>query len=301
MPTFVFVLVKADFAMNRAIFKLCSGYDMPLFGLGTCQIKESDIIYKVIDEALRLGYRLIDTASSYRNEQHIGNALKDLLPKHGLKRSDIFITSKLAPKEQGTEPAYAACMQSLQRLQTDYLDLYLIHWPGKQKLKPDDCGNAEARRQSWLSCERLHKEGKVRSIGVSNYTVKHLDEMLGYATTCPAVLQVEYHPYLVQKDLLSWCNLHNTHLQAYSSLGRTHLLSDKDVIDVAKRLERKPSQVLLRWGLQQNIGVIPKTQNLERVAENAALWDFELTTKDMERLSQLHRNTKFCWDPSGIA
>lgn len=257
-------------------------------------------MYKTLDEALKLGYRLIDTAGVYKNEEDIGSALKELCPKYGLTRSDLFITSKLGPACQGTQAAYDACVQSLQHLQMDYVDLYLIHWPGISKLKPHEEGHAEARRQSWMTLERLQKEGKARNIGVSNYTVQHLDQLLTHATICPAVLQVEYHPYLVQTDLLEWCHTHNTHLQAYSSLGRGQMFDDTQVKEIATRLHRKPSQVLLKWALQQNIGVIPKTSNPERLAENAALWDLELTTEDMDTLKKLNKNQHICWDPTQI-
>ncbi|XP_070565222.1 glyoxal reductase-like [Ptychodera flava] len=274
---------------------------MPLFGLGTHKAVGYSNVYRMLDEALKLGYRLIDTAAVYRNEEDIGTCLKELLPKYGLNRSDIFITSKLAPKDQGEGAAYKACVKSIERLECEYLDLYLIHWPGKQKLKPHDVRNRQFRMESWLDLEKLLNDGLVKNIGVSNYNVRHLDDMLTYSTIPPAVLQVEYHPLLVQKDLVAWCQKQQVHLQAYRSIAIEEGRSDPLVIGVAEKHAKTVSQVLLKWAIQQDIGVIPKSTNEDHLKENIDIWDFDLTQDEITDLEKLHKGTRFCWDPTPMA
>nr|XP_033810278.1 glyoxal reductase-like [Geotrypetes seraphini]XP_033810279.1 glyoxal reductase-like [Geotrypetes seraphini]XP_033810280.1 glyoxal reductase-like [Geotrypetes seraphini] len=279
---------------------LNNGIQMPLVGFGTFRIQGYNVVYQCLDAALQQGYRCFDTATVYNNEAEIGKALKVLLPKYGLNRQDIFITSKLAPKDHGPE-AEAAGLRSLAALDCDYIDLYLIHWPGKQGWQKEDPRNRESRRQSWESLEKLNQAGRFRSIGVSNYTLEHLKEQLAWCRVRPAVLQVEYHPQLVQQDLLHFCQEAGIHLQAYSSLGVGSLVKKEEVKRVAERCRRTPAQVLLRWAVQQGIGVIPKSASPTRIAENFQLTDFVLSVQDMEELNQLHSDTHYCWDPTTVA
>ncbi|KAJ1106107.1 hypothetical protein NDU88_003510 [Pleurodeles waltl] len=272
---------------------------MPLVGLGTFRIQGYSTIYSTLDAALRCGYRSIDTAAVYGNEADIGKALKELLPLHGLTRQDIFLTSKLAPRDHGEE-AEGAARRSLQALDLDYLDLYLIHWPGKQGWKSDDLRNPECRRRSWEALEKMNSAGILRSIGVSNYTEEHLKELLAVCRVRPAVLQVEYHPELAQRDLLRFCQSAGIHLQAYTSLGSGHLIQRQEVQAVAARYNRTASQVLLRWALQREVGVIPKSTNPERIVENFQLFDFELSPQDLEKLDAMHCDKHYCWDPKGV-
>ncbi|XP_033647060.1 glyoxal reductase-like [Asterias rubens] len=283
---------------------LNTGDKMPIFGLGTFQLVGEELVHSTLDTALKLGYRAIDTASVYRNETDLGNSVKELLPKYGLSRSDLFITSKLDPRDHGLEEAYSACKASLDRLQLDYLDLYLIHWPAKAKLKSEDTRHPSFRKESWIAFERLYKEGKVKNIGVSNYTVKHMEEMGSYASMRPSVLQVEFHPFLVQTELQEWCKANDVHLQAYTSLKGVELLSDPVIVTIAERTDRTPAQVLLQWAVQQNIGTIPMSTNPEHIAENIGVFrdgtTAWLTDKDISEISRLHRGEKFRWDPSHI-
>ncbi|XP_069500967.1 glyoxal reductase-like [Ambystoma mexicanum] len=279
---------------------LNNGVQMPQVGLGTFRIIGYNTIYSTLDAALRCGYRSFDTAAVYGNEADIGQALKELLPRHGLTRQDIFLTSKLAPRDHG-EDAERAALHSLHALDCDYLDLYLIHWPGKQGWKSDDPRNPECRRQSWVALEKLNKAGSLRTIGVSNYTEGHLKELLGNCQVRPAVLQVEYHPELAQRDLLRFCQMAGVQLQAYTSLGSGQLVDRKEVRAVAAKCGRQPSQVLLRWALQQGIGVIPKSTHPERIMENFCLFDFELSPQEIEELDTLNCDKRYCWDPSGVA
>ncbi|XP_051901264.1 glyoxal reductase [Pristis pectinata] len=279
--------------------RLNNGIEMPLVGLGTFKLRGYDIVYQALDAALAHGYRSFDTASVYQNEADIGKALKDLLPKHGLSRQDLFITSKLAPKDHGRE-GEAGCLRSLEALDCEYLDLYLIHWPGKQGHKSEDSQNPAWRQESWETMERLYGSGSFRAIGVSNYTVGHLQELLARCHVKPAVLQVEYHPHLVQEELLAFCLANGIHLQAYSSLGTGYLITEPKVEALATKYSKTPAQVLLRWALQQGIGVIPKSSNPERIAQNFQLFDFSLGKEDMEVLNGMHSDTRYCWDPRHV-
>ncbi|XP_042891834.1 uncharacterized oxidoreductase YtbE-like isoform X3 [Penaeus japonicus] len=287
----------------QQVTTFASGVCMPLVGLGTYKICGKELIYSVVKAALQAGYRAFDTATVYRNETDLGESLKELLPEFGLKREDVFITSKLSPKDHGFEKSLKAFELSLSNLQLTYLDLYLIHWPGVQKLKPEDTRNQELREQSWRALESLHKNGKARLIGVSNYTVSHLEDLLRTATVVPHVNQVKYHPHYLQKDLKKFCDLKGIYLQAYSSLGTTvkvsPLLQDPKVLSIANRLSRSPAQVLLRWATQQGICVLPKSTNPTHIAENIQL-DFDLTAEDLEELSSLSTSQKYAWDPSII-
>ncbi|XP_047492833.1 glyoxal reductase-like isoform X3 [Penaeus chinensis] len=294
----------------QQVTTLSSGVCMPLVGLGTYKTRGKDLIHSVVKAALQAGYRAFDTAAVYRNETEIGDALKQLLPEFGLERKDVFITSKLSPQDHGFERSLQAFELSLSNLQLTYLDLYLIHWPGVQKLKAsnhmiqsDDALNQYLRGQSWKALESIHKSGKVRAIGVSNYTVAHLEDLLKTATVVPHVNQVEYHPHYLQKGLKKFCDLKGIHLQAYSSLGTTvevsPLRQDPKVLRIASRLSRSPAQVLLRWATQQGVSVLPKSTNTSHIAENIQL-DFNLTAEDFAELSSLSTSLKYAWDPSTI-
>ncbi|XP_045461942.1 glyoxal reductase-like isoform X1 [Harmonia axyridis] len=305
-------------------FKLQSGKFMPLIGFGTYLITGNQLIYQVLDEALAAGYRHIDTATVYHNETSIGQALKVLLPKYNLKREDIFITSKLgkvfsafykfffqihrlnflpAPIDQG-EGAFSAVQESLKKLDCGYLDLYLIHWPGAGRLPVNSQENNKLRSKSWESLAKAVKAGLVKDIGVSNYTVKHLNELLmnDYGVK-PSVNQVEWHPKFHQPELLNLCRQEGILLQAYSSLGGTgnsNLIRDPTVVQIAAQLQKTPAQVLLRWAVQQNIGIIPKARTEEHIKSNIDL-NFEIPVEMMTRLSNLNSNEKFAWNPEVVA
>eukprot|EP01114_Cavostelium_apophysatum_P020302 TRINITY_DN6767_c0_g1_i3.p1 TRINITY_DN6767_c0_g1~~TRINITY_DN6767_c0_g1_i3.p1 ORF type:complete len:245 (-),score=55.21 TRINITY_DN6767_c0_g1_i3:294-1028(-) len=237
-----------------------------------------------------------DTASIYRNEELVANGIE----KSKVPREDIFITSKLKPEDHGYDKAIKACNESLEKLRTTYLDLYLIHWPGKKGLKTDSKMNAVHRKESWRALETLYKEGKCKAIGVSNYTKAHLEELLEACTVIPHVNQVEYHPYLTQTDLLSFCREKGIQLEAYSSLGQGELVANEDVARIAIKYGKSVPQVLLRWGLQQEIPVIPKSSDHIRIDENAQIFDFDLGEKDMESLAALNKDKHFAWDPTTV-
>ncbi|XP_059165923.1 glyoxal reductase-like [Physella acuta] len=290
--------------MNRTV-NLVSGHQMPIIGFGTYRIQGYDVLYTALDAALAAGYRSFDTASVYRNETDIGKIFKVLLPKYNLQRKDIFITSKLGPSEQGKGNALSACLGSLQRLDCEYLDLYLIHWPGTHKFKPEDERHKELRQESWRDMEEAHKQGKIRSLGISNYLPKHIEELLSHCNVKPSVLQTEYHPHLTQLDVKKACDKYGIHLQAYSSLGTSNaenkILTDPTVVEIAHQLKKSVAQVLLRWAVQQGIGVLPKSTNPKHIQENMDIFSFSLSEEQMNRLSSLDNQTHYCWNPADIA
>ncbi|XP_039678563.1 glyoxal reductase-like isoform X2 [Perca fluviatilis] len=279
---------------------LNTGVQMPLLGLGTYKLVASEDVYRAVDAALVAGYRAFDSAAVYRNEADLGQALKQLLPKHGLTREDVFITSKLGPEDQG-ERAMEGALRSLAQLDLGYIDLYLIHWPGTQGLVVADQRNPGNRAQSWVMLEELHAQGKLKAIGVSNYTPAHMRELIQSCKVPPAVLQVEFHPRLCQTELRSVCEEYGVCFQAYSSLGKGELVTDPVVMEVAKHCERTPAQVLLRWAVQQGVPVLPKSSNPDRIKDNARLFDFTLSDTDMDRLSALDCGHKYCRDSSEVA
>ncbi|XP_072518261.1 glyoxal reductase [Salminus brasiliensis] len=272
---------------------LNSGTEIPLLGLGTYKLQGHDPLYRSLSSALDAGYRTFDTAAVYGNEGHLGQVVRELLPKHGLSRSDVFLISKLAPTDQGPR-AREGCLKSLEQLGCKYIDLYLVHWPGTAGLEPRDPLNAEHRAQSWTVLEEFYACGQFKAIGVSNFSAVHLQELLRGCTVPPAVLQMECHPRLVQRELRDVCKQAGIHFQAYSSLGKGALLDEPVVKEVAEVCGRTPAQVLLRWAVQQGISVLPRSSQPQRVQENARVFDFELSGKEMDRLDSLNNETRFC-------
>ena len=247
-----------------------------------------------------------DTAAVYRNEAELGEVLSEWLSSEepARQRQDLFVTSKLAPKDQGYEETLAVCHRSLELLRLEYLDLFLVHWPGKHGLKPEDPLNRQHRAGTWRAMEELYASGKVRAIGVSNYTVRHLEEMLLPGPEAvkipPMVNQVELHPWFNQRELIQYCQGKGIVLQAYSSLGQGEVCSDERLVSLAQRHNKTPAQILLRWGLQHGCPVIPKSARPERIRENFQVMDFELTNEDMAFLDSTPQNRKICWDPETV-
>uniref|UniRef100_A0A1B6CHW2 NADP-dependent oxidoreductase domain-containing protein n=2 Tax=Clastoptera arizonana TaxID=38151 RepID=A0A1B6CHW2_9HEMI len=285
---------------------LNSGTSMPILGFGTYQIR-SHQIYETLDTALGCGYTNIDTAAVYYNEEAIGQALKDLLPKYGLQREDIFITTKLSPRDVGKSRVNDAVKRALQNLNTDYIDLFLIHWPGAQGIGTTDSQNPRLRMETWLELIDLHNKGNgvLRAIGVSNFMTHHLEQIITLTGVPPAVNQIEFHPYYLHpKELYEVCAKHNILLQAYSSLGGTGnptLIQNATIEECAKKHCVSPAQVLLRWALQAGYAIIPKSITPDKIRMNAKL-DFELTNEEMNLIFTLNKkfNEKFAWDPVNV-
>ncbi len=239
---------------------------------------------------------LADTASVYKNETVIGNVVRDFA------RGRVFICSKVGPSEMGSaESVYAAALASLERLQIESLDLYLLHWPGKQGVRADSPENATIRLSAWRALEKLLAEGKTRAIGVSNFTVEHLRHLLLHATVAPSVNQVELHPLCPQHSLRAFCARHDIQVVAYSSLGQSKgkdiLFRHPTIVDIAASTGRSPAQILLRYATQQGISVIPKGSSREHLFENISSLDFDLTAADLARLEAISDGGEhhFCW------
>eukprot|EP00123_Amoebidium_parasiticum_P006406 comp17355_c0_seq1/m.16631 comp17355_c0_seq1/g.16631 ORF comp17355_c0_seq1/g.16631 comp17355_c0_seq1/m.16631 type:complete len:295 (-) comp17355_c0_seq1:74-958(-) len=283
--------------------RLSNGVLMPRLGLGTFKLRGEDAILAV-KAALDAGYRHIDTASVYRNEEAVGQAIRDFCAETNTPRESIFVTSKLSPKEHGYDGATRAFESSLKRLNLSYIDLYLVHWPGVQGKKHDDPDMGRVRRETWRALQDLYKQGRVRAIGVSNFTIRHLDELLTHSdtTVVPAVNQVEFHPMCQQRDLQAYCDSKGIFMEAYSSLGTGQLVESSVVADLATKYGKSSAQILLRWGLQHGTAVLPKSGNPARIRSNGQIFDFELSCEDMTRLDGLGGERKhICWDPTDIA
>ncbi|KAF9910888.1 hypothetical protein EC991_005352 [Linnemannia zychae] len=266
---------------------MSSGLSIPRLGLGVYQSEEGQEAENAVLWALQAGYRHIDTATSYDNETSVGNAIR----KSGIPRNEIFVTTKLTEDDQGYESTLAACNVSLEKLGLDYIDLYLIHSPL--------CGS-ELRQASWKAMEKLVAGGKVKSIGVSNYGIHHLKELLydSEATIRPVVNQIEVHPWLTRTELVSFCHANNIAVEAYSPLVQGHKLKNPTLLQIASAHKKSPAQVLIRWSLQSGNIVIPKSSKKHRIVENASVFDFELSDDEVERLAALNENFVTEWDPT---
>jgi methylglyoxal/glyoxal reductase len=261
---------------------LHNGVKMPWFGLGVFKVKEGVEVVESVKVAIKNGYRSIDTAAIYQNEEGVGQGIKE----SEIPRKELFITSKVWNADQGYESALQAYETSLNKLGLEYLDLYLIHWPGKNKFK-----------ETWKALEKLYKDGRVRAIGVSNFKIHHLEELLKDAEIKPMVNQVEYHPHLTQKDLLAFCEKEGIQLEAWSPLKQGELLTDSTINEIAEKYGKTAAQVILRWDLQTKVVTIPKSIKEQRIIENTNIFDFELSSEDIKKLDRLNKNERVGSDP----
>jgi diketogulonate reductase-like aldo/keto reductase len=272
--------------VSTASIALPTGSRIPQVGLGVWQTPRGEVTRTAVTAALHGGYRLVDTAAIYRNEEDVGRAVRE----SGIPRDEVFVTTKLWNADQGFDSALRAFDASLERLGLDYVDLYLIHWPVPRK-----------RLDSWRALERLHEEKRARAIGVSNFLKSHLEELLAHAKVVPAANQIELSPFLQRRDTVAFCKERGIVVEAYSPLTRGLKLGHPVVVDVAKRCGKTPAQVLLRWGVQHGFVVLPKSATPARIAENAALFDFVLDDAAMARLDGLEAGLATGWDPAGQA
>ncbi|HUN46237.1 MAG TPA: aldo/keto reductase [Stellaceae bacterium] len=266
--------------------KLNNGLSMPRLGLGVYLSGRGRATENAVGWALEAGYRHVDTAAMYGNETEVGAALKRAFAGGLVRRADVFVTTKLWNSDHGFDEALRAFDASHRRLGLEQIDLFLLHWP-----VPD------RRRQSWRALERILSEGRCRAIGVSNYMVAHLEELLGDATIPPAVNQVELHPWCQQRDVVAFCAAQNIAVVAYSPLTKGMRLADASLAAIARDLGRSPAQILLRWSLQKGFVTIPKSAKKERIVENAAIFDFVLTDRQMAALDGLNEEDHITWDP----
>ncbi len=255
--------------------KLSNGSEIPAFGLGVFRSHEGREVQTAVKAALRAGYRSIDTATIYQNEVGVGQAIRD----SGIDRSDVFVTTKVWNTEQGYDSTLKAFEESMKKLNLNYVDLYLVHWPV-----------ADKNHETWRALEELHEQGLVRAIGVSNFLQHHLEELLKTAKVPPMVNQVEFHPFLQQPELQKFCRKHEIVLEAWAPIMRGQVLQIPPLVALARKYRKTAVQITLRWLLQKGIVAIPKSSNPERIRSNARIFDFELSDLDMSRIDSLDRN-----------
>jgi methylglyoxal/glyoxal reductase len=264
---------------------LHNGVKMPWVGLGVFKVEDGQEVTNAVKTAIQNGYRSIDTASFYGNEEGVGKAIKEV----GVPREELFITTKVWNSDQGYESTLASFNTSLEKLGLEYLDLYLIHWPVKNKYK-----------ETWKALEELYKEGKVRAIGVSNFQIHHLNDIMTDCEIKPMVNQVEYHPSLTQVELREFCEKEGIQLEAWSPLKKGQLIKDETIVGLAEKYNKTPAQIILRWDLQNNVITIPKSIKEHRIIENANIFDFELQKDDMEKIDRLNKNERTGADPDNF-
>ncbi len=272
----------SDLSLTSTI-ALNNGVSVPVLGLGTFKVP-NELVYSVVRQAIEIGYRHIDTAAYYANEEGVGRAIRE----SGVPREEIFVTTKLWSTDHGRKEALAAFDRSLKLLGLEYVDLYLVHWPRGE------------RAETWKAMERLLEEGKARAIGVSNYTVRHLEETIGRSYVVPAVDQVEFSPFLYQKELLSYCRTKGVVLEAYSPLTRGRKLNDPRLLELAEKYERSPAQMMIRWVLQKGMVAIPKSVHRERLVENAGALDFTISLADEAVMDTFNEGLHTTWNPDDI-
>lgn len=266
-------------------FELRNGCKMPYLGLGVYLADDGQEVINAVKWALEAGYRHVDTAAAYDNEEGVGRGIAD----SGIARDSIWVTSKVWNSDQGYDSTLKACQDSLDRLGTDYLDLYLIHWPVEGLY-----------RETWKAMERLYEEGKVRAIGVSNFLEHHLRDLLDTAKVVPMVNQMEFHPYLVQQELLDFCAAQGIQYEAWSPLMQGNLFGKKEFKELAEKYGKSEAQLVLRWNLQKGVVTIPKSVNRDHIRSNADLFDFSLSEEDMRYLDELDRGQRFGPDPDNF-
>lgn len=271
--------------MENKTILLNTNREMPLIGLGVYKATGENEVERAICYAAKAGYRLIDTASAYGNEDGVGRGIKQC----GVSRDELFITTKIWNNAQRLGDIDGAFNRSLERLMTDYVDLYLIHWP------VPGC-----YLQTWDKLSDFYHEGRAKSIGVSNFEIRHLKELETVSNIVPAVNQIEFHPYLYQKELVEYCQSHGIAVQAYAPLARGAYLDDDVMCVLATKYCKTPAQIGLRWILQKGVAIIPKSTQEERIINNAQLFDFEIEEEDMAIIDTLNKNQKFSGIPEDL-
>lgn len=269
--------------------KFYNGHEMPRVGLGTFRVENNDDCTKAVKHAIENGYRSIDTAKVYSNEEKVGQGIKEGLETTGLKREDLFITSKLWLEDFGRTNVEDAYEGSLKRLGLDYLDLYLMHWPGTNEALMID---------TWQGLEDLYKQDRVKNIGVSNFNVDHFEALLAQVSIKPVINQVEFHPYLTQSSLRQYMEVQNIVMESWSPLMNAQILDDDTVNAIAKEIDQSPAQVIIRWNYQHDVVVIPKSVTPHRIDENLDILNFKLNEDQMNRLDQLNEDRRIGPDPA---
>lgn len=273
----------------QATTTLAKGVKMPWFGLGVFKVEEGAELVNAVKAAIKNGYRSIDTAAIYENEAGVGQGIREGLQETGIFREEVFVTSKVWNADLGYDSTLAAYEKSLQKLGLDYLDLYLIHWPVEGKFK-----------EAWRALETLYKEGKVKAIGVSNFQIHHLEELMKDAEIKPMVNQVEFHPRLTQKELRAFCVEQGIQVEAWSPLMQGQLFENEVLQEIAAKYNKTVAQIILRWDLQNGIITIPKSTKEHRIIANSEVFDFELSPEDMSQIDNLNQNHRVGPDPDNF-
>lgn len=272
-----------ELTMNSTI-ELNNGVKIPIIGLGTAALFGKKA-YQSVVWALESGYKIIDTASMYGNERNVGKAIQE----SGIPRDELFITTKVWETDQGYDNTIIALEKSLKKLKLSYIDLYLIHWP-----------RSNLRNETWKALEKILEDDKARAIGVSNYTIRHLDTLFEIASTLPAINQVEFTPFLYQKELLNFCKNNKIVVGAYSSLTRGQKFDNSTLKSISLKYDKTPAQILIRWGLQHGIIQIPRSQSKQHIHENVDVFDFNMDNEGMELLNNLNEEFRLTEDPNTI-
>lgn len=260
--------------------KLSNEMEMPAVGLGTWKITDKQEMLLTIENAYQCGYRLFDTAAAYRNEMILGKAMKELQ----IPREEMFVQDKLWNTCYGYEESQEACKKSLRKLKLDYLDTYLIHWPATVHTSENW---QQINAETWRGLEKLYKEGYVKSIGICNFKVHHLENLQQTAEILPHINQIECHPGMLQKDILQYCGQRGIQVEASSPLGNGQILFNEILVDIANRKQKTVAQICLKWGQKHNLIVIPKTTKAERLKENISLDDFDLSAEEVEKIDSM--------------
>lgn len=264
--------------------KFNNGKEMPIFGLGVYKMTNKEELEDAVKYAIEAGYRKFDTAQFYNNEKELGEAIR----KTGIKREEVFITTKIWNTKQGYNSTRKSFEESLEKFNMDYVDLLLIHWPGQKK---------ERYLDTYRALENICQSKKAKSIGLSNFEIKHLKDIFAHCNIAPVVNQIERHPNLLRNELVDFCKKHNIVLEAWSPLGRGKLFNNDVILDIAKKYNKTPAQIILRWNIESNIAVIPKSVNKDRIEENINVFDFKLEQNDIEKINSLENGERIGADP----
>jgi len=268
----------------QSMTTLYNGVEMPWIGLGVFKVQDGEEVVSSVKAALEVGYRSIDTAAIYGNEDGVGRAIAE----SNVPREELFITTKVWNAHHGFDSTLAAFDESMEKLGLDYLDLYLIHWPLPSKGQ---------YIETWKALEKLYKDGRVRAIGVSNFKIHHLESIMANCEIKPMVNQVEYHPRFNQKELHDFCRKNEIQLEAWSPLMQGGLLNEPVLVEIANKYNKSTAQIIIRWDLQTEVVTIPKSTKPHRIAENVNLFDFELSQEDMDKINALNQDQRMFADP----